>query len=61
MVEMGLDFDDLGGEQVHKLGSLHKARLKIDTPKRPVIAALQTYRNCSGCHFHVEKHELLSI
>ena len=40
-----MDIDDLGTEQVHRLGSLHKARLKSDTPKRPIIAAFYEYRH----------------
>ena len=44
-VEMGWDIEDLGVERVHRLGSLHKARLKNDIPKRPIIAAFYEYRH----------------
>ena len=42
---MSLDIDDLGIELVHRLGSLHHARLKSDPPKRPTIAAFCEYRH----------------
>ena len=42
--EMGLDIEDLGIERVHRLGSLHKAKLRSDPSRRPIIAALYEYR-----------------
>ena len=43
--EMGIDIDDLGIERLHRLGSLHKERLKGDIPRRPIIAAFYEYRH----------------
>ena len=43
--EMGLDSDDLGIERVHRISSLHNARVKSDPPKRPIIASFYEYRH----------------
>ena len=43
--EMGLDSDDLGIERVHRIGSLHNARVKSDLPKRPIIASFYEYKH----------------
>ena len=40
-----MDIDDLDTERVHRLGNLHKAGLKSDTLKRPIIAAFYEYRH----------------
>ena len=43
--EMSLDIEDLGIERLHRLGSLHNAKLKSDPPRRPIIAAFYEYRH----------------
>ena len=42
---MSLDIEDLGIERLHRLGSLHIAKLKSDPPRRPIIAAFYEYRH----------------
>ena len=43
--EMGIDSDDLFIERVHRLGSLHKAKLKSEIPRRPIIVAFYEYQH----------------
>ena len=59
--EMGIDIDDLVIERLHRLGFLHKARLKSNTPRRPNIVTFYEDRHTDIVMNTVENHKLLSF